>query len=247
MKVSLAADGSSAARAYSESERAGEPFRIVLADTRLPEIARLCPAWKRCTVVLLTPYGRATEVSAPGASSVTKPVREAELRGALLDALRDPSERVEPVAPSRTAAPPPAEQARSALRILLAEDNAVNQHLARRLLEKRGHTVTVAADGCEALDALDREPFDVVLMDVQMPVMDGFEATAALRARESGTGRHLPIIALTAHAMKGDQERCLQAGMDGYVTKPVKAETLFAAIEAALVPAGQTSGVSPHA
>jgi signal transduction histidine kinase/CheY-like chemotaxis protein len=246
VKVSLAADGSSAARLCAEAERAGEPFRIVLADTRLPEIARLCPAWKQCTVVLLTPYGRVIEVSAPGASSLSKPVREVELRGALLDALRDPSERVAPAAPSRTPSSPPAKQARSPLRILLAEDNAVNQHLARRLLEKRGHTVTVAADGCEALDALDREPFDVVLMDVQMPVMDGFEATAALRARESGTGRHLPIIALTAHAMKGDQERCLQAGMDGYVTKPVKAETLFAAIEAALAPAAQTTGVSPH-
>jgi len=246
MKVSLAADGSSAARAYTESERAGEPFRIVLADTRLPEIAGLWPAWKKCAVVLLTPYGRATEVSAPGASALAKPVREVELRGAVLDALRDPSERLAPAARPRTASSPAPEQARSPLRILLAEDNAVNQHLARRLLEKRGHTVAVAADGREALEALDREPFDLVLMDVQMPVMDGFEATAALRARESSTARHLPVIALTAHAMKGDHERCLKAGMDGYVTKPVKAETLFAAIEAALAAAGQLSGVSPH-
>ena len=246
MKVSLAADASSAARACAESERSGEPFRIVLADTRLPEIASLCPEREQRAVVLLTLYGRASEVSVPGAAFLTKPVRETELRGALLDALRDPSERVAPAAPSRTGSSPPAEQVRSPLRILLAEDNAVNQHLARKLLEKRGHKVAVAGDGREALDALDREPFDVVLMDVQMPLMDGFEATAAFRARENGTGRHLPIIALTAHAMKGDQERCLQAGMDGYVTKPVKAETLFAAIEAALAPAGQTFGISPH-
>ena len=247
VKVSLAADGSSAARAYAESERAGEPFRIVLADTRLPEIAGLWPAWKKCAVVLLTPYGRATEVSAPGASSLSKPVREVELRDALLDALRDPAERLAPAAPPRTASSPPPEPARSPLRILLAEDNAVNQHLARRLLERRGHSVAIAADGREALAALDREPFDLVLMDVQMPVMDGFEATAALRARESATGRHLPVIALTAHAMKGDHERCLKAGMDGYVTKPVKAETLFSAIEAALVGQDSSSAAGVHA
>ncbi len=246
MMVSLAADGSSAAQACAEAERAGEPFRIVLADTRLPEIASLWPAWKNCAVVLLTPYGRATEVSAPGASSLSKPVREVELRGALLDALREPSERLAPAAPRQTASSSLAEQAHSRLRILLAEDNAVNQHLARRLLEKRGHWVAVAADGRQALDALDREPFDLVLMDVQMPVMDGFEATAALRARESETGRHLPVIALTAHAMKGDHERCLKAGMDGYVTKPIKAQTLFAAIEAALAPASQPSAAIPQ-
>ncbi len=246
MKVSLAADAPSAARAHAESERAGEPFRIVLVDTRLPEIARLCPELRRCTVVLLTLYGRASEVCAHGASTLTKPVREAELRGVLLDALRGPSEPVAPAAPPRTVSAPPAGQARASLRILLAEDNAVNQHLARKLLEKRGHTVAVAGDGREALDAIEREPFDLVLMDVQMPLMDGFEATAALRVRECGTGRHLPVIALTAHAMKGDHERCLLAGMDGYVTKPVKAETLFAAIEAALAPAGQASGISSH-
>jgi signal transduction histidine kinase/CheY-like chemotaxis protein len=247
MKVSLAADVSSAALANAESERAGNPFRIALVDTRLPEIASLCPELKRCAVVLLTLYGRASAVCAPGTSTLTKPVREAELRGALLSALRGSSEPAAPASPSRMVAIPMAEQARSSLRILLAEDNTVNQHLARKLLEKRGYTVAVASDGREALDALEREPFDLVLMDVQMPLMDGFEATAALRAREGGTCRHLPVIALTAHAMKGDQERCLLAGMDGYVTKPVKAETLFAAIEAALAPAERAPGVSSHA
>jgi len=117
------------------------------------------------------------------------------------------------------------------LRVLLAEDNAVNQLLARSLLEQCGHMVSVAADGREAVDLLERQTFDLVLMDVQMPRMDGFEATAAIRAKEEGTGVHVPIIALTAHAMAGDKERCLEAGMDGYVTKPLRRKALFATIQ----------------
>ena len=115
--------------------------------------------------------------------------------------------------------------------ILLVEDNPVNQTLALRLLEKQGHTVVVAADGQEALSALARASFDLVLMDVQMPIMDGFEATAVIRAQERVSGAHLPIVAMTAHAMQGDRERCLAAGMDDYVTKPIKSADLFAAIE----------------
>jgi CheY-like chemotaxis protein len=120
------------------------------------------------------------------------------------------------------------------LRILVADDNGVNQVLAARMLEKRGHAVVSVRDGRETLARLDADPrgFDVVLMDVQMSGMDGFEATAILREREHGTGRHLPIIAMTAHAMKGDRERCLAAGMDDYVSKPIRAEALFAALEA---------------
>jgi len=106
-------------------------------------------------------------------------------------------------------------------KILLAEDNRVNQVVAVRLLERRGHQVTVAPTGVEALEALLREPFDLVLMDVQMPEMDGLAATAAVRLREAVTGGHLPIFAMTAHAMKGDAERCRNAGMDGYLSKPV--------------------------
>ncbi|HEY7326466.1 MAG TPA: PAS domain S-box protein [Gemmataceae bacterium] len=116
------------------------------------------------------------------------------------------------------------------LRVLLAEDNIVNQRLAVRILEKRGHSAVVACNGKEALDLLERERFDLVLMDLEMPEMSGFEATAAIRARERETGRHIPILALTAHAMKGDRERCLAAGMDGYVAKPVQARELYQAI-----------------
>jgi CheY-like chemotaxis protein len=114
----------------------------------------------------------------------------------------------------------------SKLRVLLAEDNAVNQRLAMRLLEKQGHSATVVSTGRNALKALDEQPFDLLLMDVQMPDMDGFETTAAIRARERGGAEHLPIIAMTAHAMSGDQERCLAAGMDGYVAKPISSPAL---------------------
>ena len=119
-------------------------------------------------------------------------------------------------------------------RVLVAEDNIVNQRVAAAILEKAGHTVTIAADGREALRALERETFDVVLMDVQMPGMSGPEATAAIRARERTHGGHLPIIALTAHAMAGDRERCLAEGADGYVAKPIIIAELFREIDVVL-------------
>jgi CheY-like chemotaxis protein len=129
---------------------------------------------------------------------------------------------------------PPAAGALPARRILLAEDNAVNQRLAIRLLEKQGHRVTVASDGREVLSAIDREEFDIVLMDIQMPEMDGLETTAAIRNREQSSGRHMPIIAMTAHAMRGDRERCLAAGMDGYISKPIVSTELLESIEAVI-------------
>jgi signal transduction histidine kinase/ligand-binding sensor domain-containing protein/ActR/RegA family two-component response regulator len=119
------------------------------------------------------------------------------------------------------------------LRILLAEDNLVNQRLARRVLEKRGHSVEVATTGTQAISILARQSFDLVLMDVQMPEMNGLEATAAIRKKELGDDSHIPIIAMTAHAMKGDRERCLQAGMDGYLTKPLKVAELYEAMDRA--------------
>jgi CheY-like chemotaxis protein len=126
------------------------------------------------------------------------------------------------------------------LRILLAEDNAVNQRLVVRLLEKYGHKTLVASTGREALAALEYQPVDLVLMDVQMPEMDGLQATAIIRERERVTGEHVPIIALTAYAMKGDHERCLAAGMDSYVAKPLNVQNLFAAI-ARVLPDGAPS------
>ena len=124
-------------------------------------------------------------------------------------------------------------------KVLLAEDNLVNQKVAVRFLEKRGHTVVLAGSGEKALDAWRKQAFDIILMDVQMPEMDGFEATSRIREQEKSTSQHIPIIALTAHAMVGDRERCLAAGMDDYVSKPINADDLFAAIERLLPAAAQ--------
>jgi CheY-like chemotaxis protein len=116
------------------------------------------------------------------------------------------------------------------LRILLVEDNLINQMVASRMLEKNGHIVVTVNNGKEALETLADGEFDAALMDIQMPEMDGLEATAAIRAREQGTARHLPIVALTAHALTGDRERCLEAGMDGYISKPVQSAQLLKAL-----------------
>jgi CheY-like chemotaxis protein len=124
--------------------------------------------------------------------------------------------------------------------VLVAEDNLVNQRLIGRLLEKQGHAVRVVGNGREAVAALDGRAFDVILMDVQMPEMNGYDATAAIRRQEQALGTHIPIIALTANAIKGDRERCLEAGMDGYISKPVRAEDVFEALDR-LVPAAATS------
>ena len=142
---------------------------------------------------------------------LTKPVRQAELREAIVTALSStaPAHAPPAIAPAATA--PTLSQH---YHILLAEDNPVNQTLGLRMLEKQGHTVVVVANGQEALTALTRESFDLVLMDVQIPIMDGFETTAAIRAQEERSGAHLPIIAMTAHAMQGDREQCLHVGMD---------------------------------
>jgi two-component system sensor histidine kinase/response regulator len=146
-----------------------------------------------------------------------------------------------PVEGKSRSAEPAARRRSAGCRILLVEDNPVNQKLARYLLEKEGHLVVVASDGREALAALEREAFAVVLMDVQMPEMGGMEATAAIREREQGTGRHVPIVAMTAHAMQGDRERCLAAGMDAYLSKPIRREELLEIIRqwAAGVAAGE--------
>ena len=156
---------------------------------------------------------------------VVKPVTRANLLSAILRVLGGEPQRL---VPSRDAVPAAAGRP---LRILLAEDNAVNQKVAARLLEKQGHSVEVASDGMEALAAFTRDAFDLILMDVQMPVMDGYDATLAIRAAEQGTGRHVPIVALTAHAMKGDREICLNAGMDDYLGKPIRPRELASVLE----------------
>jgi CheY-like chemotaxis protein len=155
------------------------------------------------------------------AAYLLKPIRQPELREAIARVLgKNEQEGAIPLVTRfslQQRREPPA-----FLRVLVAEDNPVNQRLAVRLLEKRGHRVQVAVNGREALQALDRDEFDLVLMDVQMPEMDGVEATAAIREKEKGSGLHLPIIALTANAMKGDREKYLASGMDGYLAKPIR-------------------------
>jgi CheY-like chemotaxis protein len=167
------------------------------------------------------------------AAYLTKPVTESELLDAVLMALGAKAEKPEPpVLITRHSL----REGQRRLRILLAEDNAVNQTLVARLIEKRGHTATLVGSGRAVLAALERDSFDVVLMDVQMPEMDGFEATAEIRKMEKATGKHLPIIAMTAHTMKGDRERCLTAGMDSYVSKPIRVDELFREIYACTQP-----------
>jgi CheY-like chemotaxis protein len=136
------------------------------------------------------------------------------------------------------------EHGRRTLNILIAEDNPTNQQLLRRILEKRGHAVVVACDGREALTLLSQQEFDLVLMDVQMPEMDGLQATVAIRDRERTTGRHEKIIALTAHAMKGDEERCLASGMDGYLSKPIQLRLLERVLEETQAESGVPSGAT---
>jgi two-component system, sensor histidine kinase and response regulator len=154
-----------------------------------------------------------------------KPVRQLELKTVLAsllggEAAADPQPVITRFAMKNGTNAP------ASLRILVAEDNAVNQKLIVRLLEKRGHFVQVVPNGLEAVEILEVSAFDLVLMDMQMQVMDGFEATIEIRKREKPGGLHLPIIALTAYAMKGDRERCLNAGMDGYLTKPIRGNEL---------------------
>ena len=149
-----------------------------------------------------------------------KPIRQSELREAIALVFRAREQQGVPLI-TRFSLQDAREPA-VFLRVLVAEDNLVNQRLVVRLLEKRGHSVQVAVNGREALQALDKERFDLVLMDVQMPEMDGMEATAAIRQHEKGSGLHTPIIALTANAMKGDREKYLASGMDGYLAKPIR-------------------------
>jgi two-component system, sensor histidine kinase and response regulator len=158
---------------------------------------------------------------------LTKPVSQAELLDAVLRVAGSKRPEAKPGLVTRHSV---REEGRL-LRILLAEDNVVNQLLATRLLERQGQDVVTVGSGRAALERLKRETFDLILMDVQMQEMDGFEATAVIRKEEESTGKHLPIVAMTAHAMEGDRARCLAAGMDGYIAKPIHAKDLIDAIE----------------
>jgi CheY-like chemotaxis protein len=157
-------------------------------------------------------------------SSLSKPVKQSELFDLIISVIGEPEGHA---AQARTAAGGRRAVKRAlGLRILVAEDNEVNQLVAKRIFERLGHRVTVVENGQEAISALQRRKFDLIAMDVQMPVMDGLDSTVAIRKSEEKTGGHMPIVAMTAHAMKGDRERCLAAGMDGYVAKPIRSSEL---------------------
>ncbi|MGA8597612.1 MAG: response regulator [Bryobacteraceae bacterium] len=238
MKPELAQSALAGVEAMDEANAAGEPFQLVLTDAYMPEMdgfeftARINHKNTLAGAIIMMISsadnpGDSARCRQLGISSyLSKPVRQSQLREAILTALNKRMVATKPVSRSLTASEPAAP-----LRILLAEDNAVNQLLMRRLLSKQGYELLVVNNGLQAVAALDRESFDLVLMDVQMPEMDGLEATSLIRSRERRSGGRVPIIALTAHAMKTDEERCLAAGMDGYLTKPVHFDMLSRIIE----------------
>ncbi len=239
----VAVDGARAALAALDKYRKlGCPFELMITDGQMPETdgfllaekVKQNPNFGSLLIIMLTSSGqrgdvqrcREMEISA----YLTKPVRQSELREAICAAF---GRRMAGLPGPAVVTKHVLREARAAAsrRILLAEDNHVNQILAVRLLERRGHRVVVAQNGREAVELLERDQFDLVLMDVQMPEMDGFEATAAIRRKEEQSGRRTRILAMTARAMKGDEEKCLASGMDGYIAKPIHAEELYRLLE----------------
>jgi two-component system sensor histidine kinase/response regulator len=248
MRPTAVSNATAALNLLHEAKAAGVPFSLLVADCHMPEVdgftlveqIQRSPDLSNLVTIMLTSGGqrgdgvRCKELGI--AAYLIKPVLQADLLEALLQVLacRDNGAQTAQVITRHSL-----REGRLPLRILLAEDNVVNQKLASRLLENQGHLVVVAPDGAQALDTLEKQSFDLVLMDAQMPVMDGFEATAAIRRLEENTRAHIPIIAMTAHAMVGDRKRCLEAGMDGYIAKPVHAHELFETIETVLAHAEQ--------
>jgi len=242
MKPTLAEDGQQALQTLAQAVEAQEPFALVLIDANMPEMDGFQlveeigknPQLSGVALMMLTSGGqpgdaaRCRELGLAG--YFTKPVGQAELLEAVLRVVGMKPTKEKPSLVTRHSL----REEGWPIRILLAEDNLVNQKLASRLLEKHGHNVVIAANGRQALQRLESEEFDLVLMDVQMPEMDGFETTAMIRKTEEATGAHLPIVAMTAHAMQGDKERCLTAGMDGYLSKPLNVKELLAVVQSVL-------------
>jgi two-component system, sensor histidine kinase and response regulator len=238
MRPTAVADAHAALLELQRAKQSGQPYRVVLTDVHMPDIDGFQLTQRITsssdlggTVILMLTSGdgpgdieRCRKVG--GAAHLIKPVKQSELFDAIVESLgvvHDAGSTIgESSAPTSPIRP---------LRILLAEDSFTNQRLAVGLLSKWGHDVTVAKNGLEAIAAFDADAFDLVLMDVQMPEMDGFQATAVIREREACRSTRTPIIAMTAHAMKGDREECLAAGMDGYVAKPIRRDELQQAIE----------------
>ena len=233
-RVEYADSGLSGLELLAEARAENTPYGLVVIDTRMRDMDGFVlahrinrdPSFDGKTILLLSPANRNRDVERCHAlgleSYLSKPIRESELRETVERAFRgDGSQRVAEQPPTQII------PAAKALRILLVEDNRVNQKVGEQILGRAGHQVTISEDGLEAVRRLEKEAFDLVLMDIQMPMMDGYEATRAIRIREDGEGIHTPIIAMTAKAIKGDREKCIEAGMDGYVSKPINLKKLF--------------------
>jgi len=259
LQPATASSGPAALKMMATAARSGEPFRLLLLDVNMPEmdgfdlaaLIRKHAEYRDVALIMLTSsrlHGDAARCRDIGiAAYLTKPVKKSSLLDSILNVLgtTKPEVHLPTIVTDYTL-----REGMRPLHILLAEDNTVNQIIAVTILEKRGHTVVIAESGKAAVAAFEEQkerPFDLVLMDVQMPEMDGLKATALIREREKVTGKHIPIIALTAHAMKGDKEVCLKAGMDGYVTKPLKTDKLFSAMRELLVERTETAGIIAQA
>ncbi|MGH8058792.1 MAG: response regulator, partial [Candidatus Entotheonellia bacterium] len=256
MQPTAVESGRTALAAMEQAQEAGEPFQLVLVDAMMPEMdgftlteqIKQRPELAEVTMMMLSSGGqrrdalRCREMGIAG--YLTKPITQWDLWNAIQTVRSMASSPVEQttLVPRQTLA-----KSRRQLHILLAEDNVVNQRLAVRMLENLGHTITIAPHGEAALAALTQRSFDLILMDVQMPIMGGIEATAAIRAQEQTTGFHIPIVAMTAHALQGDREKCLAAGMDDYVAKPLKAAELYSAVSRVVThqPEPEASSVEP--
>jgi two-component system sensor histidine kinase/response regulator len=234
MRAVAVESGAAALGILEKSLRLDQPFAIVLLDGHMPGMDGFAVAerisqdrrYPDIKLVMLTSAGQPEDVARChklGISGyLTKPIKQSELFDVIVSAIGQP-EGERPRAPQRRKRARPGERT---LQVLVAEDNQVNQFVATRIFEKLGHQVTVVSNGREALSAVQAGKFDLVVMDVQMPEMDGLDATTAIRAWEKTAGTHIPIVAMTAHAMKGDRERCLAAGMDGYTSKPIRIRDL---------------------
>ncbi len=241
MKVTSVDGGKAALEEMKRGEIAGSPFEIVLVDYMMPEMdgfelakkIKADPSIANTTMTMLTSAGQRGDAARCldlGISAyLLKPINQKQLLETICGSLqKDAATKARPSSLIRHSI----RETKRSLNILLAEDNLVNQKLAVSLIQRMGHKVSVAQNGKQALEAIEREKFDIILMDVQMPEMDGLEATQTIRAKERLIGQqHIPIIAMTAYAMAGDRDRCLEAGMDGYVSKPINTQELFETIE----------------
>jgi CheY-like chemotaxis protein len=243
MRPTLVDGGRAALQALERAHAEGTPYGMVLLDYQMPEMDGFEVATRiqqhaelaGTTIMMLSSVGEGGDAARCRALGVagylTKPVRQSVLLDAILAVFARSVPQIHSTSRPALLTSQPTVGTERPLRVLVAEDNAVNQVVVTRMLQKRSHAVVVAANGREALAALARESFDVVLMDMQMPEMGGREATAAIRQTERSNGGHLPIIAVTASAMKGDREECLAAGMDDYISKPIQFDGLIEKVE----------------